>query len=256
VAYLERLLHDQERVAVLLFDSERARLFTVHLGEIEDRTSLFDAVARKQATGGWFGLQQTQFARQREQQVSHHASRTIAALSGMLRDHPFDRLLLGGPAEPVALLRAALPRSLRSRIAGTVKTELFASEAEVLRAVLPQLEALERAHELHLVHEVLEAATSKQAAIGPEPTFEALSEGRAHQVFLGAAGAGARCAQCDRLTVNDRCPSCGGAVQPVADLDEHILRQALAQGAQIEFVGGEAAQALAPHGGLAAWTRY
>lgn len=251
-----RMLEDEERVAVLLFDSERARLFTVYLGEIEERTELFDAVARRQSTGGWFGLRQTKFARQREQQVAQHAARAVRALQDLARERPFERLIIGGPDEPVAVLKATLPRPLRARTASTLRLELFASDAQVLAAVRPVLEELERAQELQAVRDLLDAATSKLAAVGPEPAFEALSEGRAHRVFLGDIAAAAYCPACDRLTVQQRCPSCGAPPQPEPATAERAVRQALAQGALVEFVSGAAAQALQPHGGIAAWTRY
>jgi hypothetical protein len=50
----------------------------------------------------------------------------------LLRKHSFDRLLLAGPDESLAVLKRELPRPLRARLAGTISVPLFASDAEVL----------------------------------------------------------------------------------------------------------------------------
>jgi hypothetical protein len=60
---LQLILDNAERFAVVLFDSERARLFTIYLGQIEEHMVIRDDVLRKQQTGGWAALSQANFAR-------------------------------------------------------------------------------------------------------------------------------------------------------------------------------------------------
>jgi hypothetical protein len=131
---LEAAVDDAARVAVVLFDQERTRLFTVWLGEVEERLAFADAVPGKQATGGWSGLAQARYARHREEHVLRHAKRTTRALMALLRRHPFDRLLLAGPDEALATLRHHVPRPLQARLAGTLELELSAGDVEVLAA--------------------------------------------------------------------------------------------------------------------------
>ena len=61
------------------------------------------------------------------------------------RTRPFDRLLLAGPDEAMALLRQRLPRSLRARLAGSLVPGgfLFLGHAETLRGL---------SHDFHLEH--------------------------------------------------------------------------------------------------------
>ena len=87
LAPLYALLGEYERVAAILIDKERARLFIVYLGAIEEQRELRDWVPGKQATGGWFALAQTHYARRHEEYVLHHvmlasscASRIMAVL--------------------------------------------------------------------------------------------------------------------------------------------------------------------------------
>jgi peptide chain release factor subunit 1 len=256
---LEEAVDDYERFAVLLFDKERSRFLTIFLGEIEDRQEFVDEVPGKQATGGWFGLSQKNYARHHEDRVTKHAKRTNLAVSEALRRRPFDRLFVAGPDEAVALLLDHLPRPLRSRLAGRLKLELFASDTDVLTAALAAAEELERREEVEAVRDLIDGATTPHVELGIEPTLAALALGRVHRLFAAADLAldGSRCQRCGRLTTGGGpCPSCGGSTEPAADLREQAVEQAINQRARIEIVSGEAAAALMAHGGLGARVRF
>jgi peptide chain release factor subunit 1 len=259
IGTLEAMLDDNERVAVVLFDTERARLFTIFLGAIETRQKLHDHVPGKQATGGWYALQQTRFERHREDRLRRHAVHTVRALMDLLRHRSFDRLLLAGPDEPVAVLRRELPRPLKARLAGTLDLELFANDAEVLVSALSAAKTIERHEQEQLVDELLDAVSTPHVVLGPGPVLDALAGGRVHLLMLADdfAETGAFCSACGRLVTDDsRCPECGGATARVSNLREEIVQQALAQGAKQEMVCGAAAARLLEHGGVGAWTRF
>jgi len=229
LAPLYALLGEYERVAAILIDKERARLFIVYLGAIEEQRELRDWVPGKQATGGWFALAQTHYARRHEEYVLHHVRHAIATLLTMLRAHPFDRLLVGGPAEAVPLLKQQLPRSLRSRLAGTLNIEIFASASEVLHAVLQKAVALEQQAELRDVQELLDAATAPFVVVGLDETLAMLSEGRVHRLVLADAFVrlGRECIACNRLLAEgERCPVCGTLLVAVSDLGERLITRA------------------------------
>jgi peptide subunit release factor 1 (eRF1) len=256
---LQALLDDYERVAVLLLDAKRARLFTLYPGTIESAETIEDYVPSKQSGGGWFALAQSRAARHREDHVLRHIKRVTAALVATLRQRPFDRLYLAGPGEPLAALRHHLPRPLRARLAGTLNLELFAPDAEVLQVTLAAAERAEREAEAAAVTELVEATTTPRTALGLLPTLAALNEGRVHVLFLADtwAAIGAECAACGGLVAGvGRCPTCGAPTEPVADLRGRAIERALDRGAKLEFVSGEAAALLTVHGGIGAWTRY
>jgi Bacterial archaeo-eukaryotic release factor family 10 len=259
ISPLQAIVDDTERVAVVLFDAEHARLFTVFLGAIESQQVFIDYVPARQATGGWFGLQQTNFARHREEHLRRHVQHTIRALMDLLRTASFDHLLIAGPDEPVSLLRNQLPRPLRSRLAGELDLALSATDAEVLGASLKAAEEIERKEEFRLTEELLDSASSSHAVLGLAGTLDALVDGRVHQLILADsfAAAGAQCPACGRLVIDDhRCPDCGIATRSLLSLRETVVKQALAQDAIVEFVAGAAATLLNEHGGIGAWTRF
>lgn len=261
-AHMEPLvaaLDELERVAVVLFDKERTRLFTIFLGEIEEARSFADDVPGKQATGEWFGLAQTRYARHHEAHVLRHAKRTVLALVDVLRAQPFDRLLVGGPDEALSILRTQLPWLLRRRLAGTLQVEMFAAESQVLRKALEAAAEAERTQEAARVQELLEGVGTAHVALGVTATIDALNDGRVHLLVVGGdlTVPAAECPECRFLGWEGQtCAICRGPISRVGDLRELAVEIALAQGARIEEVKEEAAAALLEHGGIGALTRY
>jgi peptide chain release factor subunit 1 len=260
-APLLAILDDEERVALVLFDSAHARLFTVYLGEIERRTEITDRVPPRQKTGGWAALSQSRFARHREERIRLHAHRAVAALTTMLREQPFDRLFLAGPDEAVALLRRSLTRPLQARLAGTLRLPLTAGDAAILAAVHEAAQASERKHELEMVNELIEEASGgpeADAVLGADAVLETLAQRPISQLYVAASlqRSGMECPSCGRLAAAAAtCPDCGTAMVPRADLIDPLIRQAVRRGATVEVVSGEAERLLLLHGGLGAWRR-
>jgi peptide subunit release factor 1 (eRF1) len=256
---LQAMIDEFERVGVVLLDKERSRLFTISLGAIEEQKAFQDDVPGKQATGDWFALSQTRYARHHEEHVLRHVQRTATALMALLESHPFDRLIVGGPDEAVALLQESLPGPLRARLAGTLDIELFASDADVLKEAVQVAEAAERRTELAEINSLLEAASSRHVVLGVEPTLDALSDRRVHALFIADpfVGMGAECPACGLLVARGaQCPRCETPLIMVRDLRERIAERALDQKARVEMVSGEAGARLLARGGIGAWTRY
>jgi peptide chain release factor subunit 1 len=259
VETLGLILDDAERFAVALFDSRQARLFTISNGQLAEHATLYDDVPPKQHAGGWATLAQTRINRRHDEELLHHARHTAQALNRLLDQHPYDRLLLGGPAEPLAVLRQELPRPLRSRLAGTVRLELFSDEEEIRRAALAAAAECEAANEVQRIDELFEAAATARVALGVPATLAALNNGQV-QVLVVAAGAdlvGAVCPACGALVAGPGpCPTCGTAIAALADLDERAIQRALAAGARVEVVSGAAADRLRTVDGIGAWLRW
>jgi hypothetical protein len=255
LATLEMVLDDHERVAVVLCDQRRARLYTIYLGRIETSRDFESADPGKRNVAGIAG----NYAGSHRNQVLNHVRQTAHATVELLRQHPFDRLLLGGPDESRTLLQDALPRPLRTRLAGLISVSLSASDPEILEAALKAAEEIERTVEQELVDELIESATAQRTTLGLRPTLEALNEDRVHQLIIaeGFDAIGSECPACGWLVAGlDPCPHCGGQPVPVPDLRERLVDRALEQGGRIETVSGDAGVLLMVHDGIGARVRY
>jgi peptide subunit release factor 1 (eRF1) len=277
LAALEAVLDDNERIAVALFHMGGARLFSIFLGVIEESQELTSNVPGQHATGQWGGIVRTsdarqsgrgprgggmsaaRYARHHRDALHEHARDTAGTLMDLLRRRSFDRLLLAGPPEPVAVLRDELPRPLRARLAGQLSLAATAGDAEVLQAAVEADEAIERETETRMVDELLAAATTPQVALGFDATAAALSEGRVRHLFIADSFAivGGECKTCGRLVAGFRdCPVCNTPTRQLGDLREYVVQRAVEHGARIETVSGDAAALLSVYDGVGAWTRY
>jgi peptide subunit release factor 1 (eRF1) len=259
LATLQAVLDDHERIAVALIDKSRARLFSVFVGAIEEERDFKDYVPGRHRTGGWHLLSQTRAQRHHDDLVAVHIRRVTAELMEMLRSRPFDHLIVAGPDEAISLLCQTLPRPLRARLAATLHLELFAGEAEILSAVERVRQEVDRAHGLRVVEELAGAAAAGQAVVGLSATLAALAEDRVFRLVVSdaLAAVGARCTRCGRIAAGaGACPACGGQLGRASSLRDLLVEQALAEGAAVELVGAEAAERLAPYGGVGAFVRY
>lgn len=253
------VLDEFERYAVALVDKERARLFSVYLGEIEEHEQVFDVVPGKHDQGGW---SQANYQRHHEAHVYWHLKRVAAELSLLLRRRPFERLVLAGPEEATSELRRLLPRALQRRLVGTFPAELDVSEREVLERTLEIERRVERQAEERLVSELFETAAAGGLAIhGAAPTLEAIWLGRVHKLIVadGLRLAGSECSSCGRLTTDtpSSCPVCKGRPAPLGDVVERAIERTLEEAGSVEIVHGEPAQRLRQQGeGLGALLRF
>jgi peptide subunit release factor 1 (eRF1) len=270
-------LDEHERYCVVLVDRERARIMTVWMGRIDHRTEFTDDLpGRVTRGGGWStgghessrpgmarGIvhsSQGGYARHIDYHVHLHMRRVVDELWRLRRSHAFDRLVIGGPAEAMNMLRQVLPRSLSSLVAGEFSSELFATDDEVIDRVRGIEEQAERHREKALVEEMIQRSLKRQLAVtGWDETLTALCEGRAHELALieGVSVAGYVCPE-GHLAVTERverCPFCEEPTWPVDDLATWAMQRALATDAHVEFVHGEAAELLRVHG-AAATLRY
>jgi peptide subunit release factor 1 (eRF1) len=243
-------LDEYERYCVALVDAETAHILSVWMGRVYERIEFTDQVPGRNATGGW---SQAGRARHREYHVDEHMRHVVDQLWRLNRRSPFDRLIIGGPQEALAAFKMALTRPLAARVAGEFAGEMFASDAVILERVRGIAEGAERAHEKALVEDILVRAPKRQlAATGWDETLAALVEGSVHQLVLvdGVTTVGFTCPDGHAIVKRqvDQCPVCNKATEPEPDLAAAAVQLAMETGARIEFVRGEAADLLRPHG--------
>ncbi|GBD11455.1 hypothetical protein HRbin23_01122 [bacterium HR23] len=251
------LLDEYERYAVVLVEKQRGRLFLVHLGQIEEENLVLTPVPQKHAQGGWSA---PRFQRHHEEAVKEHVRAVAQALEEMARQRRFDRLILGGPVEARTALEEALPPTLRERVVGYLP--LHPNDAmlqqKVLEASLKIEEQVERQREADLVEELITASAKRDSAVlSPERALQALHQRKVHLLVLAHAWhiGGYRCTSCGLLAprMEDRCPLCGGTPEPVPDLVDAAVEQAMAQGVGVEWVKGAARERLLTLGGIGAF---
>lgn len=234
VLRLEALLGRAERFATVVVGRDRARVFTVRLGEIAERTEVLDDVPGKHGQGGW---SQANYARHIEELTQRHYRNAAEALRALSRKEGLDHVVLAGTDEVVASFEKTLHPWLAERVAARVSLPSNATAPQVRDATEAVEDVILAERSAEAVARILEDfAAGRAAAVGLGPTLEALQDGRVETLALsdGDPRAGWRCESCARLSLdNEKCDSCGGALGPVADVHEEMVDEALRRRARV-----------------------
>src|SRR4030043_188005 len=234
------ILDNYQRYAILLVDRESARLFIIHLGEIEEYTEVHSAdVPGRHKKGGWFALSGKSYERHIDYHVGLHLKDVLKQLDTFLSREYVGRLLIGGSEEAVTKVKAMLPHAIADKIIGTFQTEMFANSKEVLKKVEPVLQVFEEKKETENINGLLtKAMKNENAVIGIEDVLNALQEGRIMKlIFLkDYKQSGLTCKNCGYLTIQhiSKCPYCKGEIQGVNYIVDLAAQKAVEQGAFVE----------------------
>lgn len=251
---LESLVETYRPTGVALVDFEKARLFLVDMGGIDEVSDLWDDVPGRHDQGGWAQMRM-------QRHVDDHRARHIKHVSDVLfklwQRTRFEHLALAGPPEAQHELEASLHDYLRRRVRATFTLPITASRAEVLDRVLQLEEGVERKRERDAVERLTRAAaTADRGVIGLEETIRAVSEARVDELIVSfdLSAPGSMCGACGRLTTREgRCPTCGETMRRVPDVVESAVAAAFRTGAKVEVVLDAGAQEV---GGIGALLRF
>ncbi len=261
--YIEPLLgilDNYQRYAALLVDKESARLFLVHLGEIEEygevRTS---DIPGKHKRGGWFSLSGHRFERHIDYHVGLHLKDVMKKLDSFLAEEKINRVIIGGSGEAVARVREMLPKVIGEKVMGTFHAEMFANNNEVFEKVKPVISEFENKKQKKTVSELLAMAMKREnAVIGLEDVLNALQEGRVMKlVFIkDFKDSGYACKHCRYLTKQkvSLCPYCNSEMEEVSYLGDLAAQRAVENGALVEIISDN--KELSNAGGIGAFLRF
>jgi peptide subunit release factor 1 (eRF1) len=255
-------MDEHERYGVVLTSTQRARLFTVSMGEIAEHEDLLSETSpRTRALGADQMRSQKRRDRRHEEEVTIHVKKVIDALHDLALRVPFDRLIIAGTAKATAQLERLLPRRLQGKLVRSIPMPMTATPREVLDGILKVRERMEREQEASLVEGVLaELHDRGKAVAGFAAVLDAVNQGRVWTLvyskdFSALAGV---CSDCAAYSAHARgpCVYCGGTVKPLAQPVDRVSQSVLEMGGRVEVVDGPAKTALTKKGGVAALLRY
>jgi peptide subunit release factor 1 (eRF1) len=242
VGQLEAVLDNHERIGVLLADRQHARVFVLELGEMLDRTELFDQLPRHEDDGG--DIRRDQAQDHQAAVTQRHLKRAADAAFAAWQEQRYEHLVLCGPEELVGTLERDLHSYLHRRVAARLSLPATASEAEIRAAVADVELQIERDRKAELVHRLRVAHASGNAGLaGLEAVLPALGDRRVGTllVSLGYEAPGWRCAGCEHLAPKGpTCGTCGQAMTRVDDVVEEAIEDALNQDCRVEVCDGNA----------------
>jgi len=227
---LARVVDEYETAIVAVADTNTLRLFTVHLGAMEELrgTGQDTEHIQKRAAGGW---SQANFQRHVEKHREDFAKEAAQAIARLMNAEKATRLVLAGDEVAIPLLRAALPREVTERLAGdALRIHIRASREEVAAEAAAVLAAAEARSSAAIADALMEEVLSDDLGVaGIADSREALKAG-----------------QGDVLVIEEH-------FQPI-DVRNELTGLAIQTGARVEIVPGH--EGLAGLGGVGVLLRY
>jgi protein required for attachment to host cells len=255
-------MDEHERYGVVLTDNQRARLFTVHMGELTEHDDLFSETSQRTRSLGadQMRAQKRQDQRHREE-IASHAKKVIDALHDLALRAPFDRLIVAGTPKATGQLARLLPKRMRGKLMETVSMRVGGSQKEVLNKILAAQERMEREQEAVLVEGVLaELHDGGKAVAEFASVLDAVNQGRVWKLVYakGLKKEGGECTECAAYSPHavGPCVYCGAEVRPLPQCVDRLSQSVMEMGGQVEVVAGPAAESLEKHGRIAALLRY
>jgi peptide subunit release factor 1 (eRF1) len=251
-------LDEHERFGIVLVDSQRARIFTVFMGEIEEHKDLISAVSpRVDAPPSDRQRSQARMERRHDENVASHLRMVAGELGRLLDQLEVDRLIIGGAVEAASELSRSIPKRFRGRLLELLPMPITATSEELLRRTTDVQARLERAEELEIVRDLLkEVRKGGRAVAGLPATLEAINHGRVWKLVYvqGLALEGGHCISCRVLTdpADELCPLCGTALAQEPLLVNRMSEAVIERGGHVEVVHGPAAETMKQIGEVAA----
>jgi peptide chain release factor subunit 1 len=235
VGQLETLVQTYERFGVLLVDRKRARMFLFQLGELVDRSELFDQLPRDYDERGQ--MERGGIGAHVDELSAQHARRAAAVAFHVHQNRGFDRLTIGGSDDVVRQVERALHPYLTAKLCSRVPVAPTASTDEILAAAIELEARVEREKEAVVVAALRDASATGKGVHGLAPTLGALNERRVERLVIssGFSEPGWRCTCGAVLAKGPLCPTCRGEMRPTDDVVEDAIEVALAQGGAVEL---------------------
>lgn len=254
------ILDNYQRYAILLVGRESARLFMIHLGEIEEYIEVYtEGVPGKHKKGGWFSLSEKSYERHIDYHVQRHLKDVLKQLDTLMSKERVGKLIIGGSEDAVSKVKNMLPQTISESIIGTFQADMNATGKEILEKTEPIFRAYENIKEAETIDEILtKTMKNENAVIGVEDVMNAMQEGRIMKLVMlkDFSIEGLLCKNCGHLTIQNitSCPYCKGEIEKANYVADLIAQRAIEQGAVVDIVYEN--QKLQEAGGIGAILRF
>jgi len=250
-----------ESMLTVVVDRTHARFFEVNVGEAVELPCVITPAGR----GGKFrgdrrdapGVGEKDYHTRVEEERHRHYADIVAELERLAAQGPIRGIVIAGPQDHTAALTHFLPTHLAQRLLGTARLNPTAlSPSEVQAASFGLAEEHDRAATAVLVASMEHSVGTGWAVNGARETLAALGRGQVRTLLIreDLDGAGFRCRDTGRLVLAKGDCAGEGAPDPVRDLVDEAVEEALRQRIQIVVIRDPDVAAVVD--GLAAFLRF
>lgn len=182
---LARLIDQYPRYAVLVCDTNRARIFVFGRGATIETEEIQNVKVPRTKVGGW---SQMRFQRHADNYHLMHAKEVVDALGRIAEEERVEHIILAGDEVIIPVLREQLPKALEEKVIDVVSLDINTPEHEIFETTLDSL----REHDAQTDVEKVQRAIDQYRAgglgvVGVRATLEALTMGQVDELFLTAS---------------------------------------------------------------------
>lgn len=181
---LARLADQFPRYAVLVADTNRARLFVFGRGKTLKTTHVENVKTRRSQVGGW---SQMRYQRHLENYHQQHAKEVAEALERTLREDNIGHVIIAGDEVIIPLLREQFPKAVADKVVDALSLPIDAPEHEILEASAEAMREHDAETDAEKVARLLDDyRAGGLAVVGSQDTLEALSMGQVEELIITA----------------------------------------------------------------------
>jgi peptide subunit release factor 1 (eRF1) len=181
---LARLMDQYPRYAVLVCDTNRARLFVFARGKAVQRDEVKNVKTRGSQAGGW---SQARYQRHTEQYHTQHAKEISDILEEIVREENVEHIILAGDEVIIPKLREQFPKAVADRIVDVLSLDINTPEHEVLAESMEAMREHDSQTDAEKVSQLFDAyRAGGLAVVGSTDTLEALAMGQVEELIITA----------------------------------------------------------------------
>lgn len=259
---MAKVADEYPRYAVLLADQHDARLSIINRASHRQIRKIegSDYPRKTRGEGGWSHRRYQARAEERQEQFARGVAEETR---GALEDEDIEMLVVAGNEPMHSLIKDEFHESVTDRIIGEAHIDIRATDDDIIEETLPIAQRHARRNAFENAKAVqAEIDKEEQGVAGVEDTLRALEMG---QVMTLIVSTGFHCPGWADYTMNvygagdppHEHPE-GGNPQNIyrVDLEEEMIRLALATDADLEVVPDDSAAGIKAHGGIGALLRF
>jgi peptide subunit release factor 1 (eRF1) len=228
---------------VVLVDRQKARVFDLRLGELQEREGLFRSPAlRHEQRNGHFKYEGGQAQRRIQDDALHHFKDVAAHLREALEKGTCEKLIVGCHDTNWHQFESQLHPYVKERLVGRFSTDVSRITNEQIREQAGRLlrESIER-RQHELVGEVLDQAKSNSRGVtGLRRVLRSLELGEVQTLLVGEgfSHAAVECNGCGHLDAHmvHYCAACGRGTRELEDAMDAIIPIAIRRDIELFYV--------------------
>lgn len=239
---LHAMLEELHRYCAVVLDRRRAEIFEFRFGRLEHWEQMNEEELRKVNFGGFGGYAEHGVRAHGDEVAHRHFRETASRIFDLLREDPFDLLLVGGQSESIDGLLAELHPDLRALLAGTFSIDMHTMTPALVEKHCAEVAAAhDSVDQQTLVSRLIDAAKGGGSGVlGLDWVVDAVNQKAVDLLVIDSHGApaGGQCVECSWLMTEpgETCPACSGSTRRVADLLDASAQAVVDSGGRVRHI--------------------